>query len=466
MIRPFSLFALAASSLLVNAEDLTVQPSRFERSIELDSTALPLQAAEIRIAPKVHLDFIVEKVLPQGSKVKKGDKLIWIDTEKLDSAILDLEKSRAIDALTLAQLEQELVELQLTSERDLRQAEISFERAKQDHEYFNNIELPLLTKEYDLQRKKASWYLDNANEELTQLLKMYASDGLTEDTEEIIVKRSKNDVERAKVEVEKAQQDATRGIEVIIPRKKLDANIAFESAKQNWQFTREKIERQIKLKQASVAKARLDDANKQMFFDHLKNDRKLAEITAPHDGILYYGEFKDGIWNSTNGQKCLFPGSKLITHTPILSVVPESAPLQLHAMTDTATAAELKSGQKGLAHLPTNALQCFPADISTVASTPNIQNQRDVLITPQPTENTQLFPGSKVKVKLTTYVKEDAISIPTKALQLQPDGTHAVSLKMADGKTSLTPVTLGQISKDNVEILTGLNAGQVIVYDK
>jgi Cu(I)/Ag(I) efflux system membrane fusion protein len=77
-------------------------------------------------------------------------------------------------------------------------------------------------------------------------------------------------------------------------------------------------------------------------------------------------------------------------------------------------------------------------------------------------ENTPLLAGMKTAVTLVTYRNEEAISVPDAAI-IRTDGEPTVKLKMADGKHELRPVKTGKSAKGRTEILSGLEADQVIL---
>ena len=70
--------------------------------------------------------------------------------------------------------------------------------------------------------------------------------------------------------------------------------------------------------------------------------------------------------------------------------------------------------------------------------------------------------GATAQIRMISYHQAAAIAIPNKALNLDPKG-WSVNVKLADGKTERRPVKRGRVSKEDVEILSGLEVGQVIV---
>ena len=79
----------------------------------------------------------------------------------------------------------------------LKTAEVAYNRARDDHKYYVEIERPLQEESTKRSLQSSERYLESATEELNQLLKMYKEDDLTEETEEIILKRQRYAVESA-----------------------------------------------------------------------------------------------------------------------------------------------------------------------------------------------------------------------------------------------------------------------------
>ena len=78
-------------------------------------------------------------------------------------------------------------------------------------------------------------------------------------------------------------------------------------------------------------------------------------------------------------------------------------------------------------------------------------------------EDFAITPATDAECIAVVYQKEDTISVPAKALQVAADGTWSIELKMAEGKTQRRAIERGRASKDRVEIVGGLEVGQVIV---
>src|SRR5206468_2329789 len=90
--------------------------------------------------------------------------------------------------------------------------------AEEDYDYFQNTGRAQREKSARFNLKSAQQRLDNAKEELSQLEKMYKADDLTEETEEIVLKRQKFAVEAADYSLETSKQMADQSLNTTIPR--------------------------------------------------------------------------------------------------------------------------------------------------------------------------------------------------------------------------------------------------------
>jgi HlyD family secretion protein len=74
-----------------------------------------------------------------------------------------------------------------------------------------------------------------------------------------------------------------------------------------------------------------------------------------------------------------------------------------------------------------------------------------------------LKPGTTVGVSIVSKIAKDALVVPAEAILSAPDGTKSVMLIGADQVAHSTTVTTGIREDDDVQILSGLQAGQQVV---
>ena len=192
MQRLLTLALICACTLSLQAEEHTVTERPFHTETTLDAGFLPASATAISIQPETWADFTITSVVPQGAIVKKGDTLIGIETKHIDKNIAEAEQARASAALTLAQAKHDLAQLEMITPRSLANHERAEKEATENLAWYTEIGHPNEIEATKRSVKKAEFSLAYQQEELKQLLKMYAEDDKTEETEEIILKRTRN----------------------------------------------------------------------------------------------------------------------------------------------------------------------------------------------------------------------------------------------------------------------------------
>src|SRR5580765_5091340 len=229
----------AASEKNAGETTYTVTRPAVKTKVQLDAVFESAEMAPVKLEPKVWADLTVLDAVLHGSHVKKGDVLVKLDLDKLRDQIDDLEQDRPAATLALGLAVAELDNLQQTTPLKLDAAKRSQRVADEDLTYFEKTGRAQKEKVVQFNVKSAEQRLQNAQEELKQLQKMYKADDLVEETEEIILKRQKFAVEYADYGLESAQQQADWSLKTVIPREaetfnaqKRDQDLALTLAQQ------------------------------------------------------------------------------------------------------------------------------------------------------------------------------------------------------------------------------------------
>ncbi len=123
---------------------------------------------------------------------------------------------------------------------------------------------------------------------------MYDEDDLTEETEEIILKRAKISVEQAEYYLDLATESRDYALKTAIPRKHQSAIDNNRRATLAYDLASKTIPRNLALKRLEIDKAKADAGKAAKKLGELKRDlATLKDIGAPSDGVVYYGESKE-----------------------------------------------------------------------------------------------------------------------------------------------------------------------------
>ena len=125
-------------------------------------------------------------------------------------------------------------------------------------------------------------------------------------------------------------------------------------------------------------------------------------------------------------------------------------------------AAEVAAGQEVAIALPENPGHTYHARLAHAAGAldPASRARQIELVLPNP--GGKLLPGSYAQVTLGLTSGLKALLVPTNTLVTGQEGTRVISVT-ADNRVRFRPVRLGRDLGRDIEILSGLEAGDVLV---
>lgn len=438
---------------------IKLKEEAFEAVVELDGIVESKTNTPIAIKPETWSELTVEHVAEYGSRVKKGDIILRLETEKLTRTIEDQEGSLPITELRYKNAKLDFDVKSKTHPLNLERSRLLREQKQEDFAYYEKTGKPISIRNVKERVKSYQNYLAYAEEELRQLKKMYENDDMTEETEEIILKRAQDSVDRQTWELEQMKVSTNRQLEVSIPRehesKKRDMKISqisheVSALKSKQELEISKLELETQERTLAKSKEKLQD---------LKNDLALMEITAPHDGIVYYGANQLGRWTTALAvSKKLVPGGRIMPKETVLTIV-DPDQLQIRVAVAENKLKDLKKGQKAKASLKWNDDLKLDSTISSISYIPQPNSTFDVVfsIDSKPETIEHLYPGMNAKLKFTSYQADKAIVIPKALIKTEGEKKY---VKMKDGTKRF--VTTGATNKNKQVILTGLKAGEEI----
>jgi multidrug efflux pump subunit AcrA (membrane-fusion protein) len=420
----------------------------------------PQEPFDVRVRPKVYAgEFTIKQIAPNGSAVKKGDVLLEIDPETIDRQLSASENdvAAAHAALTRAEtdvkIEQEQEDLALKMQTEATQ------RAQDEVKWFKDVDGPdiLLEAEEGLKNVKAN--VDDQQDELDELKKMYKSDDLTTDTADIVVKRAVRNLENLKIALKIATEHADKVKSVVYPARKEQV---LETAKQAEQQLASLKSAQAQSRVLHVTGIVTATANTKAADEHLadlKADKEKLTVVAPADGVVLYGQFAGGAFQNSE-ERALRPEEKIAAQQVVMMFytpgklrlhldLPESKFFSIHpgsAVTINPVAyPELK--------IEGTCDHAEPIDVSTQ------QGPQYNMTVACHDVDAKLVPGMRANVHVHAPDSQIAILVPKSAVA---DG-H-VWLKSEDG-VERRDVVVGKSDDKHIEIQKGLSEGDEILVE-
>ena len=341
----------------------------------------------ISFSPKGTSDIFLLGIMPQGSSVKKGESVAQADFRILDNSIEDYERAIKSKNLEVLKLRYALDQQKERSALALQKYQTALTRTEEDQKDFLEKRKARMLAEEEERVNKALRHMSYKQEELNQLTKMYKDDQVAEETEEIILKRLKNELGESEFAVQGAKLVAELAKLRNIHRLGEDYATAVKEKQMDFDLEQKKIA----LTEAEVSLRRLQNK-----YNELKADREMASFKAPENGILLYGGYVADKWVAIPVAEKLKPGGKLGAFDKIATIVPPDSELIVQATLPDSTATP-KVGETVVIKITNMQI---PGVITEASPIPGADGKRRIIITPKVPASQIFAPGLPVQVTI------------------------------------------------------------------
>lgn len=434
-----------------------------------DGTFEASRTHEIKTDFDAWSDLVIKSVVEEGTVVSKDQPVLELDTKSLKKAVREAQFAVQMAEFDMAHAKLELKEVEATFDLENQIAEREWKNAQEDHQYYEEVELPHQLDDLDYQEKTAGYYLEYSRDELDQLEKMYTEDELTEESEEIVLKRARRAVESAERSRDRTMRQVKRQRETEIPRDKLKKNDDLEREK--LEFDRSSVILPIKKAKAEIAlgQAEFEWQNKTEKLKELNSDLQQMTLKSPADGVLYYGKSQRGKWVGPTGAsgRRLEPDKKVANHAVVMTIV-EVGQLVIRAELEEEMIDTIRPRMRGRALIKSAGDKVIPVMVKTVSRVPLDNGKFDCEIIAEGLAiDDSVMPGMSCQLSFLSYENDNSIVV-SKDSVFSDDGeiSHYVYVVDEDGEPKRKSVSVGHTSGDDLEIVDGLAAGDQIAKEK
>jgi hypothetical protein len=260
----------------------------------ITGTIAPAAADPLALWPREYTgEFLVLEALPQGASVAQGDVLVRLDSQRIEEQIRQAElELRSAEIAHAGLLERHALAAEAAAD-ELAQARARLDRAQRALAAHKARELEFTRRGDELRARMEQQGIDDRVDELAQVEAMYEADELVDATEEIVLKRSRRDLESARLS--NALSSDRRDFEAQVSRP-----MQLEQREEEVSMQQAAVARLLR-SQALDARAREDAAarsgvvleDKRADLQALRGDLELFVLRAPADGVLLYGTLDD-----------------------------------------------------------------------------------------------------------------------------------------------------------------------------
>ncbi|MHC5011984.1 MAG: efflux RND transporter periplasmic adaptor subunit [Planctomycetota bacterium] len=438
---------------------LVVTPGPFRELLELQGSLVPRGAVEVAYDPEVYGGALEITSAIGPGRVVKGQSLVEFDDEAITRQIDDARRDLEIAELKFAKQEDGYQRRKEETAIELARAEMRRRLAEEELELFRTVHKPTRIETAEFNLEGTEHRIKDQVEELEQLEKMYLADDLTEETEEIVLRRARRGLERSRRSFDFAKRRHQLFLEVTLPRE--EEELVLKLRQQENAYAALKATAELSLRQAKIEldKARTALERQRETLQKLQADRDALHVKAPVAGYAVPGYFAGGKWvKMEETRRALREGGKVSARQVLYTIV-QPGHVGIHCTVGESDLLDVRIGQSATAEAAVIEDSSLAAKVSSVLPVGS-GGKHEVLLDLQETEE-GLMPGQGVTVMLEIRREEQALTVPKSAVKR--DGKKTLVFLWVDGEAEAREVEVGATSEGKVEILDGLEAGDIVL---
>jgi HlyD family secretion protein len=401
-------------------------------------------------------------ILPEGTKVTKGQEVARFDIDALSKAISlqEVKCEQAAGKIKTAQGELEVQKNKADSE--IAKADLALVLANLDLKSYKEGE-------YDVELAKREGARDNAEKDLKdakdslEFTRSLVKKGLAQPLQlralelkvsatELIVKQQSSDItvlkkftyERKTTELDAKAKEAFREL---------------DRTKKSQEAATEKVAGEL-----AAAKKTAELENQELTRLQAQLDKCI--VKAPGDGIVIY--FNERYWDPSSQVRA---GATLHFQQPIFTL-PDLNQMKVKLKIHESVVKKVLPGMTASMQVEALRNQVLHGKVLTVASVAQSDGgwrgggvkeyQTEVSITDLPSE-AGLRPGMSADVKILVKTIRDALSVPVQAVT-ESDGKH-IAYVVKDGNVERRLVEVGDNNEQLIQVKQGLQEGELVALD-
>jgi multidrug resistance efflux pump len=396
--------------------------------------------------------FVLSEILPNDSLVEAGTVIARFDSPRLVRWMRFGQEAMEQAKFRAGVVANELTALRGGQALRLEREEQDLARMQKDWEHFlaHSVEQRTRRANNELQRSENA--LQVVETEFTQLDKMYRESRISDDTKDIVLERSRKSLLTQREAAALARREHQQFFERELPNEKLDWQRNLERKRQDLDLLRAAQVLAERQKVEELAKAERAVRDAQETLDGYVADQQRLTVTAPFAGILRYSGLELGdLFSETANKNVVF------------AELHRAAPYQVRLNLSPQESQLIRIGDRLrvlIPDLPRGDLEGEVMALGNMA-TRDAQGVAHVTATVRLAVDPRLRIGLKAKIKHRVEIA-DALAIP-RAFVTSDKGESACVVRTANGTSERRPVVLGLSADEQVQVLGGLMAGDVVL---
>lgn len=406
---------------------------------------------------------VIKKVVPEGTLVKRGDLIIEFECQELKNALNTQQLLVAQATSDYTGASESLALLKRQMDLTVRTDEQAVVDAEEALKCYVSAEAPLALQNALSDIDVADRDLALAKDKLTFKQDANKDPSLNQPYSLNEIRAEELTVNRLKLGLEKARSLKEMLVKFDTPKKVRQLTIAVETAKLTMEKDRVEARTSVATAEAlERAKKQTLDKGNEIMAERMSDIKKLA-IYAEQDGLVVYA-----LGNSRRrATDIVIEAKEKIEPNTQLMIVPDMSTLQVRTKVYESMIEQVKKGQPAFIRLdakPTMAIKGAVSDVSVLPDSSNWWNPEIKyfnVIVKLDKEAVGLKPGMTTQVELVlATLPDNTLSVPIAALFSERD--QSFCWRVRGSAVEKVNVKVGRLSDTRVQILEGLNEGDVL----
>jgi len=420
----------------------------------------PVDPFEARLKLKAYQgELLIKSIAANGAAIKKGDVLLEIDSATMQRTLAAAENEDLAAKANLAKAE---ADIKVAQEADVlaeRQQQDARKQAEDQVKWFETVDGPQTLKQVELGLQQSKDQMDDQQDELDQLKKLYKADDLTNATADIVVKRAVRNLDLYKTLYAMAGERANKVRTFSYPITKQRVYDNLTTAREQYAMF-ETAQQQAKvLRQTTLEAVRAAAVAAGMKLDDLKADANLLTFRAPFDGSLCYGQVVNGNWSG--GDPRTMRAGEHVAGQAVLMTLYQPGRLKIALDLPEAKFFAIQPGQKASISPVAEPELKYEGMCEPGPKTPAAGGAGYAMTLSTGNVDPKLVPGMKAQIHMDVPLVDNVLLAPTTAIV-----KSTAWVKTANAIESRHVMT-GRSDGKSIEILSGLHEGdQVLTQGK
>lgn len=430
-----------------------IRPAPLTVMLDADGHIEAAQVRRLKVSTELwNGPFFLSEILPSDQPVEAGAVIARFDSPKVAKWVRSAQENLDGAKFRAGVLTDELAALRRGQALRLERDTQDLERAQKDWEHYLAFVVEQRTRKVNNDLQRAENALQVAETEFTQLDKMYRESRLADDTKEIVLDRTRKSLLTQREATELARREHKQFFDRDLPNEKLDWQRSIERKKQDLETLRaaQVLAERQKVEELTKAERGVRDAQETL--DSYLADQQRLIVTAPFAGVLRYNglEIGDSIGDMA-GKNAVF------------AELHRTGPFQLRLALPPQEAGLLKTGDRLRVQFPDLARGEVEGEVITIGNvaTRDAQGVARFMVTFRLAIDPRLRVGLRARIRQSITIAE-TLALP-RAFISTSKGESTCEVRTPTGASERRTVVLGLGTSDQVQILSGLQADDVVV---